>query len=137
MRRNIKTGLPLDTYFGLVRQFPLVSIQSDRQLSKASQFLDGVMAKGDLDDGEQAYVDALSDLIELYEDEHVQIAPPSQKSALEFLMDQHEMSQAELCRTTDIPKSVISEVLSGKRALSKANIQKLAGCFRVATSIFL
>lgn len=137
MRRNIKTGLPLDTYFGLVRQFPLVSIQSDRQLSKASQFLDSVMAKGDLDDGEQAYVNALSDLIELYEDEHVQIDPPSQKSALEFLMDQHEMSQAELCRTTGIPKSVISEVLSGKRDLSKANIQKLAGCFRVATSIFL
>jgi HTH-type transcriptional regulator / antitoxin HigA len=137
MRRELKQVAMRDTYFDLVRQFPLVSIRSAKQLREASEFLDRVMARGDLDAGDEAYIDALSDLIEVYEDEHVIIDPPSEGSLLAFLMDQKGINQAELCRKTGISKSIISEVLSGKRALSKGNIQRLAGYFRVNSSLFL
>jgi HTH-type transcriptional regulator / antitoxin HigA len=137
MRRGVKHAELRDSYFDLVREFPLVSIQSDKQLRSASEFLDTVMRHGALDGGEQAYVDALSDLIEVYEDEHVRIDPPTEGHVLECLMDQNEISQAELCRETGIAKSIVSEVLRDKRSLSKSNIRKLATYFRVDPSLFL
>ena len=43
--------------------------------------------------------------------------------------------QAELHRQTGIPKSTISEVLSGKKSFSKTLIRTLASFFKVDASV--
>src|SRR5262245_28441399 len=56
-------GKSRDSYLELVQAFPLASIKSDRQLEEASKVMDRLLAGGDLDDGEEMYLEALSDLV--------------------------------------------------------------------------
>jgi HTH-type transcriptional regulator/antitoxin HigA len=97
--------------------------------------MDGLLAKGKLDEGETLYLDALSDLVAAYEDEHHAIEPVSDADMLRHLMEAKGVNQAELHRATSIPKSTISEVLAGKKAFSRQIIRKLAEYFRVDVTI--
>lgn len=124
-----------DSYLELVLAFPLASIKSDRHLEEASRVLDQLLARGDLDGGEEMYLEALSDLVGTYEDEHHAIGPASDADMVRHLMEAKGISQAQLNRDTGIPKSSISEVLAGKKPLSRQMIRKLAKYFRVDASI--
>ncbi len=81
------------------------------------------------------YLDALSDLVAAYEDEHYAIEPASDADMLRHLMEARGITQAQLSRETAIPKSTISEVLAGKRPFSRQMIRKLADYFRVDVSV--
>ena len=63
-------GKERDAYLELVHAFPLASIKSDEHLDTAQEVMDQLLAKSELDDGEEMYLDALSDLVATYEDEH-------------------------------------------------------------------
>ena len=97
--------------------------------------LDRLLARGNLDEGAEMYLDALSDLVATYEDAHCPIAPASDADMLRHLLDAKEISQVELHRQTGIPKSTISEVLAGKRPFSRTMIRTLANFFQVDTSM--
>lgn len=56
-RRNGKNKL--DSYFALVKQFPLVSIKDEKQFWAAEKFMHRMLRRGKLDSGEQQYFDAL------------------------------------------------------------------------------
>src|ERR671935_431651 len=120
-------GAGRDSYLELVASFPLASIKSDEQLQEAQKVMDRLLARGELDDGEEMYLDALSDLVAAYEDEHHAIAPASDAEMLRHLMEAKGVTQAQLSRDTAIPKSTISEVLAGKKPFSRQMIRKLAG----------
>ena len=59
-----------DTYLRLIQELPLVSIASDEHLDAAQAMLDRLTDKKKLDGGEQAYLDALCDLVVVYEDQY-------------------------------------------------------------------
>jgi HTH-type transcriptional regulator / antitoxin HigA len=124
-----------DSYLALVMEFPLASIQSDEHLAEAQKVMDRLLAQGRLDDGAAMYLDALSDLVAAYEDEHHAIAPASDADLLRHLLEAKAVTQAELSRATSIPKSTISEVLAGKKPFSRQMIRKLAAYFKVDVSI--
>ncbi len=128
-------GAGRDSYLGLVTAFPLASIKSDEYLQEAQKVMDQLLARGELDDGEEMYLDALSDLVAAYEDEHYPIEPASDAEMLRHLMDAKEVTQAQLSRDTTIPKSTISEVLAGKKPFSRQMIRKFAGYFNVDASV--
>ena len=120
-------GKSRDSYMELVLDFPLASIKSDEHLAEAQRVMDRLLARGSLDDGAETYLDALSDLVGSYEDEHHAIAPASDSEMLRHLMDARGVSQTQL--SSDIAS--ISEVLSGKKNFSRQMIRKLAEYFRV------
>ena len=124
-----------DAYLELVQAFPLASIKSDEHLDTAQEVMDQLLAKSELDDGEEMYLDALSDLVAAYEDEHHAIAPASDADMLRHLMEAKDVTQAQLSRETGIAKSTISEVLAGKKAFSRQMIRKFADYFRVDVSV--
>jgi HTH-type transcriptional regulator/antitoxin HigA len=124
-------GAGRDSYLGLVMAFPLASIKSDEQLQEAQKVMDQLLARGELDDGEEMYLDALSDLVAAYEDEHHAIAPASDAEMLRHLMEAKGVTQAQLSRDTTVPKSTISEILAGKKSFSRQLIRKVADYFRV------
>ena len=124
-----------DSYLKLVRQFPLVSIKSEAQRLAAQTMIDQLLTKGNLNKGEDSYLDALSDLVGAYEDVHFPIAPASDADMLRHLMQAKEISQAELHRQTGIPKSTISEILAGKKPFSRNLIRSLADFFQVDASV--
>jgi HTH-type transcriptional regulator/antitoxin HigA len=93
---------------------------------------------GQLDHGDVPQVmdlDALSDLVAAYEDEHYAIEPASDAEMFRHLMEAKGVTQAQLSRDTTIPKSTISEILAGKKHLSRQLIRKFADYFRVEASV--
>jgi HTH-type transcriptional regulator / antitoxin HigA len=52
-------------------------------------------------------------------------------------MEANGVTQAQVSRDTRIPKSSISEVLAGKKPLSRQIIRKLANYFKVDASVLL
>jgi HTH-type transcriptional regulator / antitoxin HigA len=128
-------GAGRDSYLKLVTAFPLASIKSDEQLQEAQKVTDRLLARGELDDGAEMYLDALSDLVAAYEDEHYAIAPAADAEMLRHFMEAKGVTQAQLSRDTAIPKSTISEVLAGKKPFSRRMIRKLAEYFRADVSV--
>jgi HTH-type transcriptional regulator/antitoxin HigA len=128
-------GKGRDSYLELVAAFPLASIKSDEQLEVAQAVMDRLLAKGRLDRGEAMYLDTLADLVAAYEDEHHAIEPASDADMLRHLMEAKGVTQTQLHRETRVAKSTISEVLAGKRPLSRQMIRKLADYFNVDVSV--
>jgi HTH-type transcriptional regulator/antitoxin HigA len=128
-------GKSSDTYLGLVRVFPLASIKSDEHLAAAGRMMDGLLRQGELDEGALTYLDALSDLVAVYEDEHHAIEPASDADMLRHLMEARGVTQIQLSRATGLPRSTISEVLAGKKPFSRQMIRKLADYFHVSVGV--
>jgi HTH-type transcriptional regulator/antitoxin HigA len=124
-----------DSYLELVQAFPLTSIRSEEHLEAAQAVVDELLAKGDLDDGEQLYLDGLSDLVADYEDEHHAIEPASDADMLRHLMEAKGVTQAQLHRATGIAKSTISEILAGRKAFTRQIIRKLAEYFHIDVGV--
>jgi HTH-type transcriptional regulator/antitoxin HigA len=131
-----KRGTARDDYLLLVKQFPLVSIESDDQLDAAIAVIDSLLAREPLRKGEEQYLGALTDLVEHYEEHHVRIDASTDGAMLQHLMDSKGVSQTDLVKGTGIQKSTISEVLQDKRALSRSNVQKICNYFGVSTRLF-
>ncbi len=128
-------GKGRDSYLELVQLFPLASIKSEDHLEAAQEVMDRMLAQGELDDGEAFYLDALSDLVAAYEDEHHPILPASDADMLRHLMEAKGVAQAQLSRETGIAKSTISEVLAGKKGFSRQLIRKFSDYFHVDISV--
>ena len=127
-RASVK-GKLRDSYLDLIRKLPLASIEAEEHLEEAQEMIDSLLSKSALDAGEEMYLEALSDLVALYEDEAHPIPPASDADMLRHLIEAKCETQAGVARGTGIPRSTISEILSGKRPISRANIGKLAAYF--------
>lgn len=126
----------LREYIELVTQFPLLSIQNHKQLTAAIEMIETLLNRESISAGAQQYLAALTDLVELYETHPVRIAPATDGGMLQHLMHSADATQAEVVAGTGIHKSTISEILSDKRTLSRANVQKVAEFFGVSTRLF-
>lgn len=129
------TGRNKDSYLDLVLDFPLASIKNDEHLMEAEKIMARLLARGSLNEGEETYLDALSGLVGVYEDEHHSIAPASDAEMLRHLLDAKGITAAQLCRDTNLPKSTISEVLRGKKSFSRQMMHKLSEYFHIDVSI--
>lgn len=81
-------------------------------------------------------LDLFSLLVERYEQEHYPIGSPTPLEAIEFFMDQNNLTNADMVKYLGSP-SKVSEVLNGKRALSKTMIRKLVEGLGIPAEILL
>lgn len=125
-----------DTYFALVKKFPLARIRNDDHLGEAHAMIDRLLQE-DLDSGSQEYLDALTDLVEAYEEDHVAIPDASEADVLRELMRANGLTQQKLSKAVGISQSTISNVLNGTRSLTKHQIMALAGFFHVSPAVFM
>jgi len=134
MRRGANQASP--TYLKWIKAFPLASIRDDKHLEQATQVLHALLARPSLDAGEEQYLDALTDLVEVYESHHVPLATHGDAAVLAYLLELKGISQATVAEATGIQKSTISEVLSGKRLLTRQHIATLASYFGIGQQVF-
>lgn len=130
-------GKVKDSYLDLVMRHPLVSIKTDTQLAVAQRVVDDLLRKGSLDKGEEEYLDVLSDLIAMYEDRHHPIPLASDAEILRHLIEARGVTQSAVAVEAGIARSTVSEILSGKRSISKSHIGKLARYFCVPPHVFV
>jgi HTH-type transcriptional regulator/antitoxin HigA len=114
----------------------LTVIADDKHLDRAVALIDELLDRPVRDYGEQSYLDALTTLVESYENEHVQMPDVGGVAVLRNLMTDNSITQAELSRETGIAESALSEVLSGKRRLSRGHVGCLARYFGVDAGTF-
>jgi HTH-type transcriptional regulator / antitoxin HigA len=133
--KKTSRNLP-QTYFALVKQFPLAHIRDDGHLDAAQAMIDRLLEER-LDNGSQEYLDALTDLVETYEDKHVSIPDASEADVLRELMRSNALSQVKLAKKTGIAQSTISAVLNSARSLTKEQVVVLGKLFQVSPIAFL
>ena len=91
---------------------------------------------GDNEDHPLAEVmDYLADQVKAYEDEHSPIPDAGPREVFRFLMEQHGLKQEDLAECA--PQSRISDILNGRRDISKDIAKKLARRFKVHADLFL
>lgn len=77
----------------------------------------------------------LADQVKAYEDENFKIPAAAPNEVLRFLMEQHGLKQEDLGDCA--PQSRISDILGGRRSISKEIAKRLAQRFHVRTDLFL
>lgn len=125
-----------EEYLAFVRAFPLVSIRDDAHLAGALVILDRLIDKPERSPAAEAYLGAVTDLVETYERAHVVIPDVTGVAALRALMEENDLTQADLVPLFGTP-SVVSEVLAGKRRLALSHIRRLAAHFGLPADVFI
>ena len=113
------------------------AIENDAELDRMMEVIDALVDKGEeISPEEEKLLNLLSELVEKYEDEHYPIddAPPNE--VLKFLMEQNDLKQRDLLHIFG-SSGVASEVVNGKRAISKAQAKALAKHFNVSVEVFI
>ena len=80
-------------------------------------------------------LELLGGLIEGYEDRVQPLPKTEPHRMLAYLLEERGMKSSDLWRV--LPKSRVSEILNGRRNISKSQAKQLAELFRVPVDIFL
>jgi HTH-type transcriptional regulator/antitoxin HigA len=123
-------------YFELMKRFPVIAIESDEHLEEANQVIEPLMMRDDLDSGELAYLDILATQIERYEAQRYPIPGATDAEMLRHLIEARDITQSALAAETKISNSVISEVIHGKRVLTRSQVDTIASFFGVSSAVF-
>jgi HTH-type transcriptional regulator/antitoxin HigA len=118
-------------------KFPLRPLRTDTDLDRAVEMIDSLISRGDLEPGEQDYLDILSGIVEKYELTVHPMPRVSDAAMLRHLIDARGVTQKELASAVKIPMSTISEILNGKRRLNRNHIAVLSDYFAVSSAIFI
>jgi HTH-type transcriptional regulator / antitoxin HigA len=115
-------------------------ITNDKELERLTQEIDRLITKdikqGSLSPEEDKLLELLSLLVEEYEDKHYPIPEASPNEILKFLMEQKDLKQKDLLPIFG-STGITSEVVNGKRSISKAQAKKLAEFFKVSVELFI
>ena len=114
----------------------VTSVRTEDDYARARAAIDSLISEiGDNEDHPLAEVlDYLADQVKAYEDEHFTIPEAEPREVLRFLMTQHGLKQEDLSDCA--PQGRISDILNGKRGISKDIAKKLARRFNVRADLF-
>lgn len=114
----------------------LIVIENDADLAEAQKLLHGIMTEPVLDDAAAARLRAQAQLIEAYEKSRWPQRKLKPADLLRYLMDQHELSRADLVPLLG-SASRVSEVLNGRKGLSLNMVQRLRARFGIPADLLL
>ena len=136
---KMSTALNFDVkrYGQLLAQATPRVIQTEEENERALTLIKKLMEKGEegLTPEEDALMELLVDLVHDFEEEHYPIPKGDPHKMLRYLLEEKGMKPSDLWSV--LPKSRVSEILSGKRAISKAQAKKLSAVFHVPVDLFL
>lgn len=112
-------------------------IETDAELARVEKIISDLLRKGEnLSPEEEKLLDLLSNLVEVYEDERWVIPEAQPVNVLKFLIAQNGLKQSDLLPIFS-SSGIASEVINGKRSISKAQAKKLAEFFNVSIAVFI
>src|ERR1700694_2619846 len=128
-------GSDMSEYRSLVESFPPRPIRDEKQLGHTWSRIEELLTKPRRSSAEDDYLSLLSDMVEHWEAEHVQMPKLNGVELVRELLDNNQLPQRALVQifATD---SIVSEVLSGKRELQRKHIEGLANFFNVSPAAF-
>ncbi|MGC2235203.1 MAG: hypothetical protein WA584_03525 [Pyrinomonadaceae bacterium] len=126
------------TYADLVVKVLPTAIQSEEEYEIMLANINELMSKGEneLSPEEERLLETLAILVESYEDEHYPMPEVSPNEVLKFLIEENGLKQSDLLHIFG-SSGIASEVVNGKRSISKAQAKKLAEFFKVSVELFI
>lgn len=119
----------------LSRVLPAV-IETEKENERMLAEVNKLMAKSKLSPAESKLFDLMVRLIEDFEEQHYELSASTPNGVLRELMEARGVKQRDLWELFG-SKGTASEVINGKRSISKAQAKALAKYFRVSPELFL
>ena len=126
------------TYADLVIKVLPTAIQSEEEYEIMMANIDELMSVSEekLSPEEERLLETLAILVEDYEDKHYPMPEVSPNDTLKCLIEDRELKQKDLLHIFG-SSGITSEVVNGKRSISKAQAKKLAEYFKVSVELFI
>lgn len=121
-------------YRKLVAEAMPVIVTTEAENERLLAIIEPLMSRA-LSPEETRLFDLLVKLVEDFEDRHYVQGESSPAKMLQFLTEQRGLRQRDLVHLFG-PSGVASEVINGKRAISKKQARMLADFFHVAPDLF-
>ena len=130
-------GFSDEQYSKLLASTLPAAIENDAENDRLTKELAALDARFDsLSPEEKRLAGLLTVLIEAYEDQHYSLSGSTPATRLKMLMEEHGLRQRDLVEIFG-SRGLTSEVVNGKREISKAAAKKLAARFHVSAELFL
>jgi HTH-type transcriptional regulator / antitoxin HigA len=124
-------------YKALCELVPLKPITKKAEYDAAVEHLNQLLDAGGADQAHPlaGLVEALGELIQTYEKRQTPMPEAEPREVLRYLMKEYGLKQTDLAGI--VSQGTISDILSGRREISRALAKKLAAKFHVSAAVFL
>jgi len=123
------------TYIELLQKFPPRPIKSEEELLATQKVIDSLIDRVPLTPDESDYLNVLGTLVYEYEQTLEPIPDIYGVELLKFLMEERDLRQRDLVPIFKT-ESIVSDILKGRRELTKRHIEELAQFFHVSPAAF-
>lgn len=123
-------------YGALLKKVPPKVIRTEKENEAYTEILYDLDRRSkQLTAAEKELAELLTLLIEDFEEKRYRLPRAKPLDVLRFLMEQHDLLQKDLADVFGT-RSIVSEVLNGKRELNKEHIARLSARFHVSPEVF-
>jgi HTH-type transcriptional regulator/antitoxin HigA len=134
MEMSVLTVSP--EYGALLKKVPPKVIRTEKENEAYTEILYELDQRSKrLTAAEKELAELLTLLIEDFEEKRYRLPRAKPVDVVRFLMEQHSLLQKDLVDVFGT-RSIVSEVLSGKRELNKEHIARLSARFHVSPEVF-
>ena len=125
-------------YNSLLVEYQPRAIDSESEYERMLEGIDRLMELGEnLTPEEVSLLETLAILVEAYEEAEFPLEPSSPQEILLHLMEARELKQVDLVDVMGGSKGIVSEVVNGKREISKSQAKALGEFFNVSPALFI
>ena len=110
-------------------------IRDEKQNQAYIRRLEDLTSKKSVTRAEEKLIELLAVLIEDFEAKHYPVPDASPPAVIRHLMEAHHLRQKDLVDVFGT-ESIVSEVLHGKRQLTKEHISRLSARFGISPAVF-
>ena len=125
-------------YMRLANRIVVKAIETEEEYDRMVAAVEALMDKGEVNRSpeEDALLETMAILIQAYDDRHHALPPLPGHKMLAYLMETSGRTAKDLLPIFGT-RGRVSEVLSGKRFISKEQAKKLASTFKVTADLFI
>jgi HTH-type transcriptional regulator/antitoxin HigA len=132
------TGIDEHRYGRLLAKAVPAVIKTEAENERMLEKIEALMDKGDKRTPEEdRLLELMAKLVEDFETTAYSIGESTPAELLSFMIEKRGLKQVDLLPVLGCSKSFLSEMVSGKREISKANAKKLAAFFDKPVDIFI
>ena len=125
-------------YTRLANRVVVKAIETEEEYDRMVAAVEHLMDKGEdrLSPEESALLETMAILVQAYDDRHHPLPPVAPNEMLSYLMESSGRRTKDLLPMFGT-RGRVSEILSGKRSISKEQAKKLAALFKVSADLFI
>jgi len=123
-------------YSQLLGKFQPKIIKTIEEYDEANRILLELMLRTERSPEETELLQLIAVIIQEFDKKQEQPEPASPQEVLLHLMEERELKQVDLVGKIG-SKGVVSEIVNGKRSISKSQAKTLAEIFHVSSSVFI